>query len=261
MTLLSPNLNQFLVFVLVLTRISPLFMLMPVFGSQSVPVRVRALLAVGISLVITPLYWGRQIATPESLIELAVMMGKEAALGLVLSLGVLILFAGLQLAGQIIGQMSGMSLADVVSPGSDTTVPVFSQLFDLVTLAVFVIIGGHRQVIAALLDTFAWMPPGRAALSSNMLDALNEVMSQSFALGIRAAAPVMLALLLSVLIMGLISRTLPQLNVIAVGFSFNAMVVLVVLSISLGTAAWIFQDEAINTIQTLSESLLPATTR
>lgn len=251
----TPTLDQFLIFVLVLSRISPLVMTAPIFGSRTIPARIRGLLAVGLSLLVAPLHWGQPVADPGNLINLAVMVGREAAVGLAFGLAVIILFAGLQLTGQIIGQMSGMSLADVFNPGLDADTPVFGQLLDIVTLAVFVAIGGHRQVMSALLDTFQWMPPGHAVFSPDAVTALSNIASQSFVLGLRAAAPIMVALLLSVLIMGLISRTLPQLNVIAIGFSFNAMVMLATFSISLGAAAWIFQDEAVASIDMIREAM------
>jgi flagellar biosynthetic protein FliR len=253
--LLQLYLDQFLVFVLVLTRISGLVMTAPVFGPRSVPIQVRGLLAVSLSLIITPLHWGTYVVQPASLLNLLVLVGREAVVGLALGLGIMILFTGLQLAGQIMGQMSGMSLADIFDPSFDSSVPIFAQLMDLVTLAVFVAIGGHRQVMSALLDTFEVMPPGTGGFSPSMVGALVDVTTQSFMLGIRAAAPVMVALLLSVLVMGLISRTLPQLNVIAIGFSLNSMVLLATLSISLGAVAWIFQEQAEISIETLRAAI------
>ena len=154
--------------------------------------------------------------------------------------------------------MSGMQLADVVNQNVDTNVPVFSQLLDMVTLVVFLAIGGHRQVMGALLDTFSWMPPGHVTLSGDLVMALSDVTTQSFLLGIRAAAPMMIALLLSILIMGLISRTLPQLNIIAVGFSFNSVVLLATLSVSLGAVVLIFQDQAEDALQAITSAMLPS---
>lgn len=253
--LLELYLNQFLVFVLVLTRVGALVATAPIFGSRTAPMQVRGLLAVALSFLITPLYWQTEITFPGNLLNLGVMLGRETLLGLALGLGVTILFSGLQLTGQVVGQMSGMSLGDVFDPHFDNNVTVFAQLMDLVTLSVFVLIGGHRQVMGALLDTFAWMPPGSAGFSSDLVAALSEVTAQSFVLGARASIPLMLALLLSVLIMGLISRTLPQLNVIAVGFSVNSLVVLAVLSVTLGSIAWVFQEQVAATLDTLRDGL------
>ncbi len=249
-------LDQFLVFVLVLTRVSGLVMTAPIFGSRNVPLRIRALLAVGLSLIITPLHWGQPPPPPNSVVELSAMLGREAVLGLALGLAVRILFAGFQLTGQLIGQMSGMSLADVFDPSFDQSVPVFSQLLDVVALSLFLAMGGHRQVMRAFLDTFQWRPPGADDLPPNMVQALSDVMHESFLVGIRAGAPVVVTLLLSILILGLISRTLPQLNVIAVGFSLNAMIMLVTLALSLAALAWVLEDHAQVVIETVRAALL-----
>ena len=81
-------------------------------------------------------------------------------LGLALGGAVMILLSGMQMAGQVISQMSGMSLADVVNPTFDTTVPIFSNLLEMLALSIFFLMGGHREVMDALLGSFEWMPPG-----------------------------------------------------------------------------------------------------
>ncbi len=253
-------LNQFVVFTLVLTRVSAMVMTAPIFGSQEVPGRIRGLLAVAIAILITPLQARRAIEPPGTTLNYLVYLGGEALIGLLLGLGILILFSGIQLSGQIISQLSGMSLADVFNPGFDTSVSVFAQLLYYVTMAVFVIIGGHRLVMAALLDTFEVIPPGSGAMSGATVEALTTVVTQSFVLGIRAAAPMMTALLLSTLVLGLISRTLPQINIIAIGFGLNSLVVLGGLTMSIGAIAWVFQEQIQTTLDLLVESLVTRVT-
>jgi flagellar biosynthetic protein FliR len=167
----------------------------------------------------------------------------------------MLLFSGIQIAGQIVSQMGGTQLADVINPSFDESVPVHSQILYYVTLAVFVLIGGHRQVMEALIDTFAWMPPGSAAISESVTATMTELLTQSFVLGIRAAAPSMTALLLATLLLALVSRTLPQLNIMMVGFGFNAITVAVMLAASLGAIAWLFQSQLEPTLELLVESL------
>jgi flagellar biosynthetic protein FliR len=253
--------HHLLVFLLVLTRISGLVMTAPVFGMQTAPLRVRALVAVALAAMVTPLAAGRVYFEhpPQSIIDLATLTAGELVVGLSMGLGMMILFAGLQLTGQIAGQMSGMQLADIFDPGYQSSVPLFARLLDLVTLAVFLTIGGHREVLRALLDTFQFMPPGEASFREGILSMLLELTTQSFVLGIRAAAPVMVALMLSVLVLGLISRTLPQLNILAVGFSLNSMIMLATLAISLGAIAYVFQHQAGLALETMRQSLIPET--
>lgn len=251
------SLNQFLVFVLILTRVSGLYMTAPVFGARWAPKRVRALVCVALALLLTPLHSHVTVPAPSSLGELVVLLGKECILGLSLGLAVLILFSGAQVAGFLISQMSGMQLAEEVDPSLPQRTSVFSHLLDLTTVAVFVCIGGHRQVMGALLETFAWMPPGQGKFAPGLAAAIGEVTSQSFVLGIRAAAPVMAALLIATLLVGLISRTLPQLNTFALGFALNTFVLLGALALSLGAAVWVFQDRLLDAVGVVRQALNP----
>ena len=252
--LLTLYLDQFLTFVLVLTRLGCLLMTLPVLGTATVPAQVRALLAVAISLVLTPLFWGQPIPQPENLLILGSLLAREAMLGLALGLAVLILLSGMQLAGQIISQTSGLTLADVANPTFDTSVPLFSQILEMLAVAIFFLVGGHRQVIDALLRSFTWMPPGQGQLPNTLLEVLSAVTAQSFEVGVRAAAPVMVSILLATLVVALISRTLPQLNAVAVGLNFNSLIVLAMFALCLGSAAWVFQEELSDVVQSVSAS-------
>jgi flagellar biosynthetic protein FliR len=107
---------------------------------------------------------------------------------------------------------------------------------------VFVVIGGHHRLIEALLDTYQALPTG-AGFPPSFVDALITLLGQSFELGIRAAAPAMAALLLATLLLGLVSRTLPQINAMQIGFGINSFVTLGMISLSLGAVAWLFQEQ------------------
>lgn len=259
-TLLALYENQFLVFVLILTRISGLVMSAPVLGLKSAPMQVRIILAVSLALIVAPYHWDATANMPANMPGLVLLLVQELMLGLSLGLSIHVLFTGLQVTGQVMGQLSGMSLAEVYDPTQEASVPVLSDLMDRVTLALFVIIGGHRQLMQVLLDTFKWMPPGETAFGPSLVDALTEVTVQSLTLGVRASAPAIVALLMANLILGLIGRTLPQLNVMALGFGVNILLVLLVMAGSLGAIAWLFQDAAWETIDTMRDAfanLLP----
>jgi flagellar biosynthetic protein FliR len=237
--------------------------------------------------LMTPSQWHVEVAYPGSMLNYVVFIGAELLIGICLGLGIVILFSGVQLAGQMMGRIGGMMLADVFDPSTETSVPMFSRLLTLVTLAVFVCIGGHRMVMGGLLDTFRTIPPGQAQMlwrtfadepaSPAELESLRypfanvspessrfatfagnafvELLHQSFSLGIRAAIPVVTALLLSTLVLGLISRTLPQLNILMVGFGLNAMLTFAVLSLTIGAAAWVFQDQVETALATLLDAV------
>ena len=254
MFLLQFYISQFLLFTLILARLSGLVMTAPIFGSQEIPVMVRAFLAFTLALLITPLQGAAGFAAPNDLLNYAIIVGGELLIGVALGVGIMLLFSGIQLTGQIIGHMSGMSLADVFNPGFDENIPVFAQFLYLTTLAIFAILGGHRMVLDGLLGTFAKIPPGQAGVSDSVVITLTQLLTQSFVLGIRAAAPAMVALLLSTLVLGFISRTLPQLNILALGFSLSALVTFGTLIISLSAMVWVFVEQVEPTLETLLEA-------
>lgn len=242
-------------FVLILSRVSGLIVTSPLLGARDLPGRVRALIAFALAVLLLPvLIPTASLDRPTNILDAAVAIGGELAIGAVLGLGVMILFAGLQVAGQLIGQLSGMSLGEVFDPTFDDSSQVITQLMYYVTMAAFVILGGHRRLIAALVDTFAALPAG-AGMPPTASETLTTLLANSFGLGVRIAGPVTVALMLSIVILAIIGRTVPQLNVLLLGFSLNSLIALAVLAISLGSIVWTFQDEFDTTLELISGQL------
>ncbi|MDZ4782959.1 MAG: flagellar biosynthetic protein FliR [Planctomycetia bacterium] len=252
---LGVTLDQFLAFIVVLTRMSGLMLAAPVFGSREVPAQIRALLAFTLSLVILPTQWTALVTAPSSLIDLSLLIGGELLIGYTLGLGVMTMFAGVQIGGQIVSQTGGISAADIFNPGFDMSVPIVSQFYYMFALAVFLLIGGHQQVVAALLDTFQSLPPGAATVTDSVVDSVVRLIMQSFSLGVRTAAPATTALLLATLVLGLVGRTLPQLNLMALGFGINAVVMFVLLALGMSALAWLVENELPEVMELVYQAL------
>jgi flagellar biosynthetic protein FliR len=263
------NVEKFLIFTLVLTRTSGLLIASPVFGTTQAPATVRALISLALAVLIMPSQWFATLPYPGSLPVYVVVLGGELLIGVVLGLGISILLGGIQMAGDMMSRVGGLTLADVFDPTTSTNVPLFSQLLNLLSVALFMVIGGHRMLLGGLLDTFSAIPPGGGAAMflgagdsgsapawlASLLEMFLVLITQSFHVAIRAAAPVVTAVLLATLVLGLISRTLPQLNVMVVGFGLNAMITFGVFFFSLGAALLVFQDQIVPTLQILFETL------
>ncbi|QDU88218.1 flagellar biosynthesis protein FliR [Pirellulimonas nuda] len=245
-------------FVLVLGRVGALVATAPLLSGQMMPMRVRAMLAVALTLVVSPLAAGGASDAVAPPAEFLRMLTGELLAGALLGLGVTILLSGAQVAGQLVSQLSGMSFGDVVNPASNEEASLFSQLFYFVTLAVFVAIGGHRLMIQALLDTFRWAPPGRVSWGDDYADALITLLGQSFNLGVRAAAPMLVALFLATVLLGLVSRTLPQINAVVVGFSVNSLLTLGMMMVSVGAMAYTFQEPLADSLVAMQETIRAA---
>ncbi len=247
--------NKYILFTLILTRVSGLLMTAPVYGTPDIPLQVRALFAFALSLLVVPSQWGVSSPNPASLAEYMVLLGSELAVGLALGLGITVLLSGIELAGRLIDQVSGMLIAEIFDPVQGENSSILSRLIFLTTVAVYVAIGGHRMAMAGLMDTFQAIPLGSAAAPSHLADMFVALVSQSFALGVRAAAPVVASLLVANLVLGLITRALPQLNLFVLGFGLNVFLALGVLGVSLGAAVWVFADQIEPAIGVVLESL------
>jgi flagellar biosynthetic protein FliR len=252
-------LNQFGAFVLVLARVGSLVMVAPIFGSKAAPVQARVGLAIAISLVIMPLHSGSTAIDVTHLLVFGKFVVNETLLGLLLGLGIMILLSGVQLTGQLISQLGGTAIAEGADPNLEDNAPVFSQFFYFLTLAMFVLLDGHQLLIEGLLETYVWLPPGKATIGASYVMALVTLLGQSFSLGIRAAAPAMTALLLATLVLGLIGRTVPQINVLVVGFSLNALLTLASLVMTLSAIAWAFPQQSVDAIGLLRDAIREAT--
>ncbi len=243
-------------FVFILARVSGIVTTAPFYGSLEIPITIRGFLAITLSLLIAPTQWGHFATPTNNLIDLTIMIMQEFILGAFLGLGVLVLMGGIQIAGHIAGQLSGMSLADVFNPGFDTEMPLFSHLLSLLMLCVYLLIGGHRLLIGALLQTFQAFPCGQIGDLSNLGPFLVELLSQSINLGIRTAAPVMTALILTNVLMGLVGKTLPQLNIMSLGFGLNTLITLGMMAISLTTVVWMFEEKYPDTLDSSLKQLV-----
>jgi len=244
-----------LTFTLVLSRVSGLVMTAPLLASSDVPLQVRGFFTVAVAVLLTPMLLGTLHQFPTTIVDLGILVFHELVLGMIFGVGIAILLAGVQITGQILSQLSGMSLADVFNPGFDEQIPLLSHLLYLVTVAIFTILDGHRRLIDALLQSFNSVPIGTARYPSGIAETLVNILAESFSLGMRAAAPAMVALLLATLLLGLIGKTLPQLNVMVVGFSVNSLITLGLLSIGIGGMVYLFRDALDPALILLNETI------
>ena len=161
MNLLAPlNVEKFLIFTLVLTRISGLLIASPIFGAMQAPPTVRAVVSLALAVLIMPSQWSATLPYPGSLLVYAAVIGGELLIGLVLGTGISIMLGGIQMAGELMGRVGGFTLSDVFDPTTSSNVPLLAQLLGLLSMALFLIIGGHRILLGGLLDTFRVIPPG-----------------------------------------------------------------------------------------------------
>lgn len=247
--------EHIVVALLVLTRLTTMMAAMPAIG-EGVPRRVKVMLAVTITALLLPTIAERpaiqHLPDFDHAIDLGIAIVREAMVGMLIGATVQIVITGIQLAGEAITSTSGMQLGESLDETTQTSMPVLARMVGMLVTAVMLLSGGHRVMLSLLVESFDSMPPGNVVFHESMMLAITDCMSGALASGVRVSAPIVAALLLSNLVTGLISRTMPQINVLAVGLSVNALALLVVTSLTIGSAAWIFQDDLAANVERLS---------
>jgi flagellar biosynthetic protein FliR len=206
-----------------------------------VPIRIRAALAAIIATLIFPLV-GSQVPAEASLGMIATAGVGELMIGVTVGLGVSLLLMGAELAGLIVGQQAALGLAQVFNPNLNTESSIMGQLYSIAFMFVFLIAGGHRAALEAVLDTYQVIPLLTFQLDEQALLLLIEILMASFMLAIRVAGPVLIALFLTETSMGFLSRTIPQLNILTVGFSLRVVTALAVAGVAIVASQGLMVD-------------------
>ena len=221
------------VFVLVLARVGGLVLFAPLFGSARIPKRVRGLLVIILAMGFTSSV-ARPVALPNSAWELALGMGGELMFGLAMGMVLSFVFIATQWAGEMVGTQMGLNAGATVDPEYGGSSSVIGDLYFLLTLVVFLLLGGHRQMVRGIHDSFLVLPLLSVGIDHSVLDLVIRMLEGATTLAMRLAAPVMVTLMITDLVLGFLGKTLPQLNVMATGQSIKSMVGILVMILGIG---------------------------
>ena len=225
-------------------RITGLLMVMPLLGTRMVSQRIRIILALFITLVVTPVLPPMPLFDGLSVASFIVIL-QQLLIGIVLGFVVEVLnqvfvIAGNQvfvIAGQLIAMQTGLGIATTVDPGQGASVVVVSQWFLFMVSLVFLSLNGHLVLIEILIESFRTLPVGFSSFSSEQLGLLVEWTGWMFAAAVVIALPAMTALLVVNLAFGVMTRAAPQLNIFALGFPVTMIVGLFIIWLNISDMA------------------------
>jgi flagellar biosynthesis protein FliR len=219
-------------FVLVLARISPLFILAPLFSSKLVSARVRGIVAVGLAIGISPVV-SKGVTLPLGIYDLFWLVLKEMLVGATFAFAVGALFAALSTAGSFLDTSIGFSYGSLVDPLTGNQSSVLAQAYALVGTLVFIAIGGDGWVVQGVARTYDLVGLEQAPDLGRLIGSVDSVFGAIFTSALEVAGPVMLALILTDAAFGVVSRVVPQMNIFAVGFPAKMIVGLTLIGASL----------------------------
>ncbi|HET9124711.1 MAG TPA: flagellar biosynthetic protein FliR [Solirubrobacteraceae bacterium] len=219
-------------FFLVLARISPLFVLAPLFSSQMLPTQARTIMAVALSIGMTPIAMHGQ-AVPSDPLIIALLFVTNALTGLGFALAVSAVIAAVSSAGALLDVVAGFSYGQLINPMDGAAGGTLTNLYSLVGLALFIAIGGDAYMLRGIEHTFVLVPLTGAPQIGSLAAGIVNAASTIFISALELAAPALLALLITDIAFGMVSRVMPQLNIFAVGFPLKIGVALLVVAAGL----------------------------
>jgi len=208
---------------LIFARFSGLFVFSPVYGGSQIPVRVKALLAIFMTLIVFPFAKGF-VAYSAAPLMFGLLAVNEVIIGLLIGFMYALLLIIFQLSGQLFSFNMGFGIVNTFDPSSETQVSIAGQYLYLIALLVFLITNGHHTIIYALRESFKVLPHMHFSNASAVAYYNIAAVSQMFKVALIIAAPVLGTLLMVELSLGILTRVAPQMNIFMIGFSIKILV-------------------------------------
>jgi flagellar biosynthetic protein FliR len=235
---MMPNLfhcsfSQFESLVFIMMRVAPILFMMPLLSSRNLPHRLKAGLTLAVSFVLWPVVKVEPFLFPSGLFGFAFYMFSEFMIGFLLGLSIRLIFAGIQLAGEFIGFQMGFAMANVLDPQSGMDTTLMAQFHYLLGLLIFLSIDGHHWFFKALIQSFHLLSPGEFYLQKGLYQHFLNLSGKMFLIAIQIVAPVLAILILVQIALGLVSKMVPQVNILISSFPLTISLGLVFLGLSM----------------------------
>ena len=229
-------------------RILALFSSAPVLSHKTVPVRVRVALALMVTAIVAP--GVAPLAISPASAEGVMALIAQVAIGLCIGFMLRLVFAAIEFAGDMIGLQMGLSFATFVDPQNSNQTPLVGSFMSTLLMLLLLAVNGHLMVLAGVVKSFDTVPLDAGLMRIVDWHALALLGGTVFAAGLQIALPVLAAMLIANLALGVLTRTAPQLNLFAVGFPVTLMVGLLLLLVLLPYLAQPLQ-------QMIEQALMP----
>ena len=204
----------------------------PPFNNIGLPTRVRLVLGLAIAIAITPVLPKIPAVDPASGLGLLIL-AQQLVIGFALGFSLRLVFSAVDLAGNAISNLMGIGFATSFDPQSAAQTPVISEFLGMLALLTFMVINGHLMVIATLTQSFSVLPIGTASLVNASWLNIANAGGIIFSYAVLLSLPVLVALLITNIALGVLVRVAPQLNLFAIGFPVTILLGFAALLVSM----------------------------
>ena len=236
-------------FFLLFIRWSSLIAFLPVFNSTTIPNSIKASFVLWLTFVTYPMVPIITFEPTTTNLFLAII--NEATFGFFTGIAIQIVFMILSFTGELVSFVMGLTMANIVDPASGQQTPVIGQIFNLVAITIFLAVNGHHLMLLLIAKSLHSMPFGEFFEMRHIAQYLMQEMSKFFILGFSLAFPIIAISILSDIIFGMIMKSMPQFNLLVIGFPIKIALSFAVLTAILASMMFMFKKEIFETINIL----------
>jgi flagellar biosynthetic protein FliR len=228
-------LNSIDIFLLVLTRMTGLFVVAPIFGKRNIPAYFKVALAFFMAIILVNTQNPGLTEKYSNLWGFGFLIAKELLVGITIGYVSYIIFTSIYVAGQLIDMQIGFGMVNVLDPLSNIQIPVTANFYYIISMMLFLLGNGHHILINALFDSFKIVPLGTAVFSDALMSDVLRIFGSIFSIGFRISAPVLATILVTDIALGIMAKAVPQLNVFVVGMPMKIIIGLLVMVLTFTT--------------------------
>ncbi|MCE1249051.1 MAG: flagellar biosynthetic protein FliR [Firmicutes bacterium] len=211
---------QAVTFLLILARVSGIFIASPIFESKTVPMRYKIGFSIIVALILFPVVAPVE-QLPKTLPHLAFLCAGQALFGFFLGTCTAFVFAAIQVAGALMDTQIGFAMATLLDPSNRSPLTLLSYWFNWVALILFFAINGHHWLLLGIINSFKVIPVDQFVLTANFIEYMIRLFSNILPVAFHISIPMLISLLLLDIVMGFITKIAPALNIMIVGYPFK----------------------------------------
>ena len=232
--------EKFVIFLLIFIRTLSMFTTAPLYGNQAIPAQLKVWAAAFVSFAILPVIAAQSPTVSLDLGSLIILALQEVIVGSAIGFSLGIIFHAVVYAGELFGIVMGFSLSSLIDPQNGFDVPVIGQFEYIVAIFIFLILNGHLFLLEALATSYSAVPVSGLKITGSAVDLFVHMTGMVFVAAIKIGAPVIVSLFLTDVLLGIVSRMVPQINVFFVGMPIAIGVGLFTLMASLPFFVFVF---------------------
>ena len=233
MDIMPVTYQEFKSFFLILIRVSVILTMLPFFSARIIPILTKVGLALIISIVLFPVIDNGMVEFPDNLWGMIQLVITEFIIGMILGLLVQLFFEGVRMMGQLVGFQTGFAITNILDPQTGTQVSILANMAYLAAMTMFLILNGHHILLSSMRESFEIINAGSLRLNNEIVQEMIRLSGDMFVIAVKIGSPAIAALLLTSAAFGLITKLIPQMNIMIVGFPVKIIIGLIFFGVSL----------------------------